>query len=50
MRYKELLASHPLDDKKIKEGFKILLWLFSNEYIDQKTYISEINEFGNIYS
>src|ERR1044072_4964409 len=26
-RYKELLASHPLDDKKIKEGFEILLWL-----------------------
>ena len=49
-RYKELLASHPLDDKKIKEGFEILLWLFSNGYIDRKTYISGINEFGNIYS
>ena len=49
-RYKELLASYPLDDKKIKEGFEILLWLFSNGYIDRKTYISGINEFGNIYS
>src|ERR1044072_568299 len=47
-RYIELLASHPLDDKKIKEGFEILLWLFSNGYIDRTTYISEINEFGNI--
>ena len=43
-RYKELLASHPLDDKKIIEGHEILLWLFSNGYIDQKTYISGINE------
>src|SRR2546421_2548901 len=49
-RYKELLASYPLDDKKIKEGFEILLWLFSNGYINRKTYISGINEFGNIYS
>ena len=48
--YIELLASQPLDDKKIKEGFEILLWLFSNGYIDRKTYISGINEFGNIYS
>src|ERR1044071_2003922 len=48
-RYIELLASHPLDDKKIKEDFEILLWLFSNGYIDRKTYISGINEFGNIY-
>jgi len=43
-RYKELLASRPLDDKKIKEGFEILLWLFSNGYIDQKTYKAGINE------
>ena len=43
-RYKELLASRPLDDKKIIEGHEILLWLFSNGYIDQKTYISGINE------
>ena len=43
-RYKKLLASRPLDDKKIIEGHEILLWLFSNGYIDQKTYISGINE------
>ena len=49
-RYKELLASYPLDDKKIIEGHEILLWLFSNGYINRKTYISGINEFGNIYS
>lgn len=47
-RYKELLASRPLDDKKIKEGFEILLWLFSNGYIDRKTYISGIIEIGHI--
>ena len=33
-RYKELLASYPLDDKKIIEGHEILLWLFSNGYIN----------------
>ncbi len=49
-RYIELLASQPLDNKKIIEGHEILLWLFSNGYIDRKTYISGINEFGNIYS
>ena len=49
-RYIELLASQPLDDKKIIEGHEILLWLFSNGYINRKTYISGINEFGNIYS
>ena len=49
-RYKELLTSRPLDDKKIKEGFEILLWLFSNGYIDQKTYISGINEIGHTHA
>ena len=49
-RYIELLASRPLDDKKIIEGHEILLWLFSNEYIDRKTYISGINEIGNMNS
>ena len=43
-RYIELLASRPLDDKKIIEGHEILLWLFSNGYIDQKTYKAGINE------
>jgi hypothetical protein len=42
--YIELLASRPLDDKKIIEGHEILLWLFSNGYIDQKTYKAGINE------
>src|SRR5207249_2174357 len=41
-QYIELLASCPLDDKKIKEGFEILLWLLSDGYIVQKTYISGI--------
>jgi hypothetical protein len=43
-RYIELLASQPLDDKKLIEGHEILLWLFSNGYIDQKTYKAGINE------
>ena len=43
-RYIELLASQPLDDKKIIEGHEILLWLFSNGYIDQKTYKAGIKE------
>ena len=43
-RYIELLASRPLDDKKLIEGHEILLWLFSNGYIDQKTYKAGINE------
>ena len=43
-QYIELLASQPLDNKKIIEGHEILLWLFSNGYIDQKTYKAGINE------
>ncbi len=43
-RYIELLASRPLDDKNYIEGLKILLWLLSNGYIDQKTYKARINE------
>jgi hypothetical protein len=43
-RYIELLASRPLDDKKLIEGHEILLWLFSNGYINQKTYKAGINE------
>ena len=43
-QYIELLASRPLDDKKLIEVHEILLWLFSNGYIDQKTYKARINE------
>ena len=43
-RYIELLASRPLGDKNYIEGLKILLWLLSNGYIDQKTYKAGINE------
>jgi hypothetical protein len=45
-RYIKLLASRPLDDKKMIEGLEILLWLLSNGYIDQKTYKAGINELG----
>jgi hypothetical protein len=38
-RYKDLLASRPLNDKKISEGLEILLWLLSNKYIDQRIYL-----------
>ena len=42
--YKELLASRPLDDKKMLEGLEILLWLIKNGYIDRKIYISGVTE------
>ena len=38
LRYKDLLDSRPLDEKKYIEGCEILLWLLSNEHIDQKIY------------
>jgi hypothetical protein len=44
LRYKELLEMDPLNDKKIIEGCEILLWLFSNKHIDQKTFSMEIKE------
>lgn len=43
-QYKELLASRPLDDKKMLEGLKILLWLIENGHIDRKIYISGVQE------
>ena len=43
-RYRELLVSRPLDNKKLIEGLEILLWLLSNGYIDQKTYKAGIDE------
>ena len=38
-RYRKLLASRPLDDKKIAEGLEILLWFLSNGFIDQEVYM-----------
>jgi hypothetical protein len=42
--YKKLLESRPLDDKKYIDGCKILLWLFSNEYIDRNAFLVGIRE------
>ena len=42
--YKELLASCPLDDKKMLEGLEILLWLIRNGHIDRKIYMSGVKE------
>ena len=47
LRYKDLLDSRPLDDKKYIEGCEILTWLLSNGHIDQKIYrvgIKELND------
>ena len=43
-RYKELLASKPLDDKKMIEALKILLWFLSNGYIKKESYIKGVQE------
>jgi hypothetical protein len=45
--YKELLNSRPLDDKKIIEGCNILLWLFSNGYIDRKVFLVGVREIAH---
>ena len=47
LRYKNLLESRPLDEKKYIEGCEILLWLLSNGHIDQKTYRVGIRELGD---
>lgn len=47
--YKELLASRPLDDKKILEGLDILLWLIKNGHIDRKVYMSGVKEIISPY-
>jgi hypothetical protein len=47
LRYKDLLDSRPLDDKKYIEGCEILTWLLSNGHIDQKIHrvgIKELND------
>ena len=47
-RYKELLASYPLDDKKMIEGLEILLWFITNKHIDREAYIAGIKEIVHI--
>ena len=42
--YKELLATRPLDDKKMIEALEILLWFLSNGYIKKESYIKEVQE------
>ena len=37
--YKKLLASRPLDDKKIAEGLEILLWLLFKGFLNQKLFM-----------
>ena len=44
LRYKNLLDSRPLDEKKYIEGCEILLWLLSNGHIDKKIYRIGIKE------
>jgi len=44
LRYKDLLNSRPLDEKKYIEGCEILLWLLSNGHIDKKIYRIGIKE------
>ena len=43
-QYKELLASKPLDDKKMIEALEILLWFLSNGYIKKESYIKGVQE------
>ena len=43
-RYKELLASKPLNDKKMIEALEILLWFLSNGYIKKESYIKGVQE------
>ena len=44
LRYKSLLETKPLDDKKYIEGCSILLWLLENNYIDRKTFYIGIRD------
>src|ERR1700722_6838613 len=44
LHYKHLIKTKPLDDKKYIESCSILLWLFSNEHIDQSTFYEGIKE------
>jgi hypothetical protein len=47
-KYKELLASRPLNDKKIAEGLEILLWLLTNKFIDRKIYLKGCDEIFDV--
>jgi hypothetical protein len=42
--YKKLLATRSLDDKKMVEALKILLWFLSNRHIKKESYISGVQE------
>ena len=43
-RYKKLLATRPLDDKKMTETLEILLWFLSNGHIKKESYIKGVQE------
>jgi A32 protein len=43
-RYKELLATKPLDNKKMIETLEILLWFLSNGHIKKESYIKGVQE------
>jgi hypothetical protein len=48
LRYKELLESCPLDNKKYIKGCEILLWLFSNNHIDRDAFLIGIGELSQV--
>ena len=50
LRYKNLLDSRPLDEKKYIEGCEILLWLFSNGHINKKYITLELRNWKNNFS
>src|ERR1700741_2783078 len=43
-RYKELLATSPLDDETMIKALKILLWFLSNRHIKKESYIKGVQE------
>lgn len=47
LRYKKILELRPLDDKKFIEGCEILLWLFSNNHMDRRTFLVGIKELSS---
>ena len=46
-RYEKLLASRPLDDKKIFKGLEILLWFIKEGLLKKADYIKGVNEICN---
>jgi Poxvirus A32 protein len=44
-RYKELMTSRLLEKNELIEGVEILLWLFSNEHLNQEAFYNGIKEF-----